>query len=276
MPAIRPALVALLVTCVACLFGCGDDKPITPVPTDAGADVTAPADAGPGDAAADPQHDARLQSLAMSTGVLTPTFSPDTVLYQVAASVLGTPLADTATVTPTAMAPGAKILVNGTALASGATSGAIDITSDVTLINVRVTAPDGVTFKDYAIITLRSTELANITYAKASNPGSNHFFGGSVAISGDTLVVGAYSEDSNATGVNGNQADHSAPGAGSAYVFVRKAGVWSQQAYLKASNAEAGDHFGVRVAIAGVTIVVGAPGEDSSATGVNGNQADNV
>jgi hypothetical protein len=40
-----------------------------------------------------------------------------------------------------------------------------------------------------------------------------------VAVSGDTLVVGAYREDSSATGVNGNQADNSASDAGAAYVF---------------------------------------------------------
>jgi hypothetical protein len=99
-------------------------------------------------------------------------------------------------------------------------------------------------------------------------------FGRSVAVSGDTVVVGARWEDSNATGVNGNQADDSAFAAGAAYVFVRSGGVWSQQAYLKASNTGSGDEFGNSVAVSGDTVVVGANREDSSATGVNGNQAD--
>src|SRR5205823_3718738 len=43
----------------------------------------------------------------------------------------------------------------------------------------------------------------------------------------------------------------------------------AQQAYLKASNAAAFDQFGYSVAISGDTVVVGAPDEDSSATGVN-------
>ena len=77
---------------------------------------------------------------------------------------------------------------------------------------------------------------------------------------------------SSATGVNGNQGDNSAPDAGAAYVFVRTGAVWSQQAYLKASNTGAGDHFGYSVAIFGDTVVVGAPYEASSATGVNGDQ----
>ena len=46
----------------------------------------------------------------------------------------------------------------------------------------------------------------------------------------------------------------------------------AQQAYIKASNTGAGDFFGYRVAVSGDTMVVGAPGESSAATGVNGNQ----
>ena len=112
-------------------------------------------------------------------------------------------------------------------------------------------------------------------YLKASNTGAGDLFGSSVAVSGDTIVVGAYAEDSAATGVNGNATDNSAGDAGAAYVFTRTAGVWSQHAYVKASNTGAGDQFGSSVAISGDTIVVGAQLEDSAATGVNGDQADN-
>ncbi len=112
-------------------------------------------------------------------------------------------------------------------------------------------------------------------YLKASNAGLNDQFGHSVALSGDTLVVGVPLEDSNATGVNGNQSSNAAPQSGAAYVFVRNGTTWSQQAYLKASNAAAFDYFGVSVAVSGDTIVVGAHEEDSNATGVNGDQANN-
>ena len=86
---------------------------------------------------------------------------------------------------------------------------------------------------------------------------------------------GRFGEASNATGVNGNQSDNSAADSGAAYVFVRNGTNWSQQAYLKASNTGASDKFGCSVAVSGDTVVVGAPGEASSATGVNGNQSDN-
>jgi trimeric autotransporter adhesin len=111
-------------------------------------------------------------------------------------------------------------------------------------------------------------------YLKASNTEAADLFGASVAISGDTVVIGAEEEDSNATGVNGNQTDNSAEGSGAAYVFVRTGGLWTQQAYLKASNTDAFDRFGNSVAISGDTVFVGAVAEASNATGVNGNQAD--
>ena len=113
-------------------------------------------------------------------------------------------------------------------------------------------------------------------YLKASNTEAGDLFGASVSIDGDTVVVGAIGESSNATGVNGNEADNSANESGAAYVFIRDGmGNWSQQAYLKASNTEAGDDFGASVAVSGDTVVVGAYAEDSNATGVNGNQANN-
>jgi hypothetical protein len=65
-----------------------------------------------------------------------------------------------------------------------------------------------------------------------------------VAVSGDAVVVAADREDSNATGVDGNEADNSATDSGAAYVFTRTAGVWRQRAYLKASNTDAFDSFG--------------------------------
>lgn len=112
-------------------------------------------------------------------------------------------------------------------------------------------------------------------YLKASNTGANDYFGRSVALLGNTLIVGAYGEGSNATGVNGNQADNSAQSSGAVYVFTRSGTTWSQQAYLKASNTDGGDLFGWSVALSGETLVVGAYGEDSFARGVNGNQANN-
>jgi drug/metabolite transporter superfamily protein YnfA len=118
-------------------------------------------------------------------------------------------------------------------------------------------------------------------YIKSSNPDRSDFFGNSVAISGDTMVIAAENEGSAATGINGNQGDNSAPTSGAVYVFIRQDGDWVQQAYIKPSNTgggdvfgNSGDKFGRSVAIDGNTLVVGAPWEESKATGVNGDQSD--
>jgi hypothetical protein len=109
-------------------------------------------------------------------------------------------------------------------------------------------------------------------YVKASNTGANDAFGIAVALSGDgnTLAVGARFESSGTTGVNSTP-DESAPLAGAAYVYVRSAGTWSQQAYVKASNTGFFQMFGSSVALNGDgnTLAVGAPFEGSSSTGIN-------
>ena len=116
---------------------------------------------------------------------------------------------------------------------------------------------------------------AQQAYLKASNTDPGDQFGWAVAVSGDTMVIGAWGEGSRAPGVNGNQSDKSGDIIGAAYVFVRTDRTWVQQAYLKASNPDNVDNFGYSVAISGDRIVVGAPNEKSNATGVNGNQANN-
>ena len=63
------------------------------------------------------------------------------------------------------------------------------------------------------------TTWSQQAYLKASNTGTFDYFGWSAAVSGDTVVVGAWKEDSSATGVNGNPSDNSASDAGAAYVF---------------------------------------------------------
>lgn len=117
-------------------------------------------------------------------------------------------------------------------------------------------------------------------YIKPALTYSNHFFGHSIALSGngDTLVVGSTDDRSKATGVNGNPAPELYfNGAGAAWIFRRQDGAWSQQAYLKPSFIDQSDNFGhlVDVSDDGSVVAVSAPWERSSSTGINGDPADN-
>ena len=114
---------------------------------------------------------------------------------------------------------------------------------------------------------------------KASNADAGDRFGAAVALSadGNTLAAGAPAEASAATGVGGNQASNTATASGAVYVYRRSGQTWSQEGYIKASNTEANDEFGGAVALSadGNTLAAGALGEDSAATGVNGDGTDN-
>ncbi len=87
-----------------------------------------------------------------------------------------------------------------------------------------------------------------------TSPIAGSFFGTSVAIDGDTALVGAFFEDE---GANVHQ--------GAVYVFTRSAGVWSQQQRLVASDPSANDLFGLSVALRGETAMVGASAGDADA-----------
>ena len=125
-----------------------------------------------------------------------------------------------------------------------------------------------------------SCQITAPLYVKASNTDSDDQFGFSVALSADgsTMAVGAFAEGSAATGINGNQADNSVPVTGAVYVFTRSGATWTQQAYIKASSTDEFDEFGFSVALSadGSTLVVGAPFEDSAATGINGDPVNNA
>ena len=152
--------------------------------------------------------------------------------------------------------------------------GAVDESSNAIGVNGAVT---GYSFSSGAAFIFVRTEntWSQQAHLKASNREGNDHFGESVTIDSDTVVVGAWGEDSAATTVNGDQTDNGALSGGAAYVFVRNGATWSQQAYLKPSNLNAGDTFGFSLALDGDRLVVGAPLEASAATGVDGNQSDN-
>lgn len=130
------------------------------------------------------------------------------------------------------------------------------------------------------VFTRDGTVWAQQAYLKASNGDASDQFGVRVALSADghTLAVGAYLEDSSATGVAGDTQDNSTPDSGAVYVFARSGSAWEQQAYLKASNTGASDWFGSALSLSadGNLLAVGARLEDSHAIGIGGDQTTDV
>ena len=212
--------------------------------------------------------DALLADLTLGHGTLEPAFAPTTTIYEVDLALWAQGL----TVTPTPADPAATVSVAGTPVTPGEPSEPIALELGSNVITITVTAESGTT-QDYTVFASRGQGVT-FDYAKASNTDSSDSFGFAVALSADTLVVGAPYEDSSTTGVGGMETDNGAHDAGAVYVFVRNGDSWNQQAYIKASNTGSNDQFGYSVAIAGDTLVVGAPLEDSGATGVNGNDVD--
>ena len=128
-------------------------------------------------------------------------------------------------------------------------------------------------FVDFRIVDGDKVGLGCLADGDNPNKGCDQF-GSAVALSDDgtVMVVGSPFEDS-----DGNlESDNSIDDSGAAYVFVRSAGDWSQQKYLKAENPGVKDLFGSAVAISGDgnTLAIGAFGEDGGADGINGDQLD--
>ncbi len=107
------------------------------------------------------------------------------------------------------------------------------------------------------------------SYIKSFNPDNEDRFGWAVAVSGDTVVVGAYYEASDTTGVNTSNGSDNTINSGAVYVFVRDNNQWVQQAYIKPSHIDFEIDFGRSLAIDGNTLVVGSPGDNREATGIN-------
>jgi trimeric autotransporter adhesin len=152
---------------------------------------------------------------------------------------------------------------------------------------------------------LKETGWNEDAHVKASNAQTSDAFGASIALStdGNTMVVGAIGEDSDATGVNGDQASNTCyylndsgyvfePACkeagkyavrgvitnGAVYVFNRVESTWTQEAYLKPSSTFIDTAFGASVDLSGDgnTLVVGTPGDASNSTTINGDSTQNI
>lgn len=104
---------------------------------------------------------------------------------------------------------------------------------------------------------------------KAPAPDRIDSFGHGIAIEGDVLAIGANFEDS----ANGDPANESGDDVGAVYIFRLAGGVWTQEAFLQASNADDGDEFGYELSLSGNTLVVGAPKEEGDGSSPSNDDA---
>lgn len=212
----------------------------------------------------------RLIALSASAGALRPAFDSHITAYtlDLPAGVISTRL------TPAVAEPDTvTVSIAGRVVPSGAASEALEVGPAGREVSVVLAEPSGALVTSYSVRLRRAPP----SYLKASNTGAGDELGAAVALSADgtTLAVGAPGEASAATGVGGDQHDDGALGAGAVYLYVRSGTSWIQRAYLKASNAGAGDRFGAALALSadGTMLAVGAAGEDSAATGVGGDES---
>lgn len=201
-----------------------------------------------------------LLALEASVGELVPEFSSSVTSYALTLPVGVTTIALTPEVPE-----GARVSIDGEQLDedSSWTSKLLSFGDNELEI---VVSEAGLPSTSY---TLQVTRGVTATYVKGARSIAENRFGERLALSADgkTLVVGAYGDDGDATGVNGTDVGTS-DDSGAAYVFVLQNGAWEQQAYLKGfGDGRAGDHFGQAVTLSadGNTLVVGAVLEGTTA-----------
>lgn len=285
----RVAMTAALAAGGHWLAGC-TAEPLPQDPADA-------APAGPADAA--PQ-DPALASLFVSGIEVAIAPVPGTTEYEVDLGFL----MESVTVTATAASPGDTLAIAGVAVPDGTPSAPLAMAAGDNMVDVVVENSLG-RQRTYRLTLRRAGEIAQHAYCKASSVVLNGHFGSAMAISGSRLVVLAeavyvlrrsgtswaqedlltpagapdwrgglaLSGDTLAIQADG---DESAPDSGGVYVLRHDGAAWQQEAHLTASNAGAGDGFGASLALAGDILVVGAPDEDSAATGTGGDQDDDT
>lgn len=112
-------------------------------------------------------------------------------------------------------------------------------------------------------------------YVKADFVNTGDEFGASVDVEGDLVVIGAPGEDAAGTLFGGNPGTNYRVDSGAVYAYAYDGSAWSLEEYFKAAGSDAGDAFGAALALRNGALLVGAPGVDSGASGVDGDVNDN-
>ena len=220
----------------------------------------------------------QLVGLSLSDATLDQVFQQELTSYTATVPFL----TNTTQITAVASEPGGTlILINGQQVESGVASQRIDLTAGETmLLEIELIDLEAATSNRYQVAVTRQSadSFASQVVANETQRDEDDLFGSRVVIDGDTLAVSAYQEDSNAVGINGDSLNNDSTDAGAVYVFTRDNGVWTEQAYIKASNTNPDDlmfthkdaFFGFSLALDDNTLAVGARFENGCAAGING------
>ncbi len=148
----------------------------------------------------------------------------------------------------------AKLTANDAA--AGDTFGySVSVSGDTAIVGAHGNDDGGSGSGSAYVFTRSGTVWSQQAKLTANDAAADDEFGSSVAVYGDSAVVGSHFDDDDGSW------------SGSAYVFTRSGTVWSQQAKLTANDAAMNDQFGNSVSVYGDTVVVGAYKKNGAATG---------
>ncbi|MBI5765079.1 MAG: FG-GAP repeat protein [Planctomycetes bacterium] len=133
------------------------------------------------------------------------------------------------------------------AVATDRFGGAVAIDLDTIAVGVSLADAGGVDAGAVYVFTRSGTVWTQQAKITPADPLGGSFFGISVAVDGNSLIVGRHGDST-----------------GSAYVFTRSGTVWSQQQKLNASDAASGDQFGINVALNANSALVGSHKDDNA------------
>jgi hypothetical protein len=110
----------------------------------------------------------------------------------------------------------------------------------------------------------------------AAYPADANLYGGGMSLSGSVLAVGSNGDSSGASGVEADASRMDSYQSGAVYLYAQTAEGWVPTTYIKASNPDADDQFGVQVASSPAGVFVGAPYESGASRKINGDAGSNT
>ena len=128
----------------------------------------------------------------------------------------------------------------------------VSLSGDTALIGACNDDDNGVDSGSAYVFTRSGTTWTQQAKLLVPDGAAGDHFGCSVSLSGDTALIGAYTDDTNVQN------------SGSTYVFTRTSTTWTQQAKLLASDGAEGDMFGWSVSLSGDTALIGAMKDDDN------------